>query len=122
MTVTLYPAEKPTAITIQRVGDEGQGVTASAGEEIDLECIVSGANPAATIHWFSKDQEIRSGHSQENSKSAAKGSKTWVSISRLTLPVSKGDNGAVIRCIAEHPTSDPPLSAKTQLTIHCKYI
>ena len=34
-------------------------VTASAGEEIELECIVSGGNPPAKISWFVGSKTIR---------------------------------------------------------------
>ena len=46
--------------------------------------------------------------------------RTWVSISRLTLPVSKLDDGEVIRCSAEHPTLDAPISDSVRLSIHCE--
>ncbi len=81
--------------------------------------MVSGGNPPATIRWYLSDGEVSAGHSQSNSRSSQDPRK-WISISRLRLPVSKSDNGAVVRCVAEHPTLDPPLSAKAALTIHCK--
>ena len=112
-------AEAPTDILIQRVGDEGQEVIASAGEEIELECIVSGGNPPAKLRWFAGEQELQSGHTQEDTRPTPN-SRTWMSVSRLTLPVSKDDNGATIRCLAEHPTLESAMSTKTQLTIHCK--
>ena len=46
--------------------------------------------------------------------------RTWVSISRLTLPVSKTDDAEVVRCSAEHPTLEAPLSDSVRLSIHCK--
>ena len=36
------------------------------------------------------------------------------------LPVSKADDGATIRCEAEHPALQEALSARKLLTIHCK--
>ena len=104
---------------MNRVGDEGRDVVASAGEDVEIECIVSGGNPAAKIRWFLKDQELQTGHSQENSRSS-RSSRTWLSISRLVLPVSKSDNLATVRCMAEHQTLDKPLATKTKLVIHCK--
>ena len=78
------------------------------------------------------DQEIHTGHTQEDSRpsllneenniiSQSK-ARTWTSISRLMLPVSKSDNGATVRCVAQHPALEKPLEQKTFLTIHCKYI
>ena len=46
--------------------------------------------------------------------------RTWVSISRLMLPVSKTDDAEVVRCSAEHPTLEAPLSDSVRLSIHCK--
>ena len=77
------------------------------------------------------DQEIHTGHTQEDSRpsllneenniiSQSK-ARTWTSISRLMLPVSKSDNGATVRCVAQHPALEKPLEQKTFLTIHCKF-
>eukprot|EP00095_Tigriopus_kingsejongensis_P003892 maker-scaffold597_size128559-snap-gene-0.8 protein:Tk03892 transcript:maker-scaffold597_size128559-snap-gene-0.8-mRNA-1 annotation:"hypothetical protein DAPPUDRAFT_54063" len=109
--------EPPTDLHIQRVGDEGREVIASAGEELELECVVSGGNPPAQIRWFSHKLEILTGHTQENSRISPQ-ARTWISVSRLTLPVSKSDNGAIIKCLAEHPTLEVSLSAQTAITIH----
>ena len=111
--------EPPSQIHIQRVGDEGREIIASAGEELELECIVSGGNPPAKVRWYAGNREVMTGHTQENSRISPE-ARTWMSISRLTLPVSKADNGAIIRCLAEHPTMETPLSAQTAITIHCK--
>jgi hypothetical protein len=114
--------ESPTDISVQRVGDSGDGdIVASAGEEVELECVVSGGNPPASIKWFTADNEIESGHTQENRRSAPE-ARTWVSVSRLTLPVNKEDNGAKVRCVATHPTLQQPLTTVAGLTIHCKYL
>ena len=128
--------EKPDTIVIQRVGDISSlrghhEVVASAGEDLDLECITTGGNPPAKMKWYTGDQEIHTGHTQEdtrpsmlpNEHTASPGKpRTWTSISRLMLPVSKGDNGATVRCVAQHPALQKPLEQKTFLTIHCKFI
>ena len=125
--VAFFSPESPNDIIIQRVGDaEGKdsSIIAAAGEEIELECIVTGGNPPAKLRWFTRDQEIQSGHRQDNTRASSSGnSRTWVSISRLSLPVSKADNRATVKCLAEHPTLlQKPLEAKANLTIHCKWI
>ena len=128
--------EKPDTIVIQRVGDTSSlgghhEVVASAGEDLELECITTGGNPPAKMKWYMGDQEIHTGHTQEDSRpsllneenniiSQSK-ARTWTSISRLMLPVSKSDNGATVRCVAQHPALDKPLEQKTFLTIHCKF-
>jgi hypothetical protein len=68
------------------------------------------------------NEAIASGHSQEN-KRPTENSRTWISLSRLVLPVSRDDNGATVRCEAEHPALPEPLNAlntEAKLTIHCK--
>ena len=114
-------AEKPDEIVIQRVGDTADHIIASAGEDLEMECIATGGNPPPTLRWYANDQEIRSGHTQENSRPGGSAIRTWTSISRLILPVSKTDDGTTIRCEAEHPALQDPLSAKKFLTIHCKF-
>ena len=104
-------------------------VVASAGEDLDLECITTGGNPPADMKWFMGDQEIHTGHTQEDTRPSISHNqnalvptkpRTWTSISRLMLPISKGDNGATVRCVAQHPALEKPLEEKTFLTIHCK--
>ena len=104
---------------IQRVGDSSDHIIASAGDDLEMECIATGGNPPPTLRWFADNSEIRTGHTQENSR-PGNSVRTWTSISRLGLPVSKSDDGATIRCEAEHPALQEPLSARKFLTIHCK--
>ena len=127
-----FLAEKPNNIVIQTVGDAtgesslGHEIVASAGDDLELECIATGGNPPARLRWFTGDQEIHSGHTQDDTRPPASGAngigpkiRTWTSISRLVLPVNKADNGAAVRCVAEHPAlGDKPLKAKKFLTIH----
>ena len=64
-------------------------------------------------------EEIPNGHRQDNRRSD--NARTWTSISRLNLPISKDDNKGKIKCIAEHPALKENLAAETSLIIHCKY-
>ena len=57
-------SEKPNKIVIQRVGDSADNIIASAGEDLEMECIATGGNPSPTLRWYADDQEIRSGHTQ----------------------------------------------------------
>ena len=54
---------------------------------------------------------------QDNRRSSPE-ARTWVSVSRLVLPVSKEDDKAKVRCVAHHPTLEKPLSAVVGLAIH----
>ena len=120
--IFFFFSEKPNKIVIQRVGDRDAAdhITASAGDDLEMECIATGGNPPPTLRWYMDDLEIRSGHTQENSRPSGNTVRTWTSISRLVLPVSKSDDGTTIRCKAEHPALQEPLSARKFLTIHCK--
>ncbi len=121
------------------MGDASEKITAAAGEDLELECIATGGNPPAKLTWFTNGVEITSGHVQKNDRQGktqlfpalnadftpdiyllGSGQRTYSSFSRLTLPVSKEDNGATISCRAEHPVLDEPLSTEESLTIHCK--
>ena len=113
--------ESPNQILIQQIGDGKEEFVASAGEDLELECIVSGGNPPAKLQWYLGNQLIQSGHTQEDTRSA-KDSRTWNSISRLTLPVNKQDNGQSLKCTASHPTLNIPLEKHTSLIIHCKLL
>jgi hypothetical protein len=116
-----YFTESPNNLLIQRVGDATQDITAAAGEDLELECIATGGNPPAKLAWFTNGQEINSGHVQEDKRlQGDNGIRTWTSFSRLTLPVSKDDNGATISCVAKHPALEEPMTAQESLTIHCK--
>ena len=120
----MFSTEPPSKVVIQRVGDDASPseITAAAGEDLELECIGAGANPPAKLKWFMGNEEIASGHSQEN-KRPTENARTWISLSRLVLPVSRDDNGATVRCEAEHLALEPKTSLVTEskLTIHCKY-
>ena len=108
---------------IQRVGDATTEIIAAAGEDLELECIATGANPPPTLSWFTNGQQIASGHIQEN-KRQGDNERTWTSFSRLTLPVSKDDNKANVKCVVDHPALEEgkPMFAEKPLTIHCKYL
>ena len=100
-------------------------VVAAAGEDLELECISTGANPAPILKWYmitraGQMEEVPGArHSQENTRPSPE-ARTWTSISRLNLPVSKEDNGAKIKCLAEHEALTAPLDSITDLTIHCE--
>lgn len=118
----LVVREKPREITLHKIGDVaehgGKIITARAGEEIELSCNVRGGNPPSQIKWFSGRQQILTGYQQVNENEKGNGKQTWLSVSRLKLPVSKIDNKAKIECSAEHPTLDNPLVIAKQLNIH----
>jgi len=113
----LVVREAPNSVMIQRVGDATKEIIAAAGEDLELECIATGANPPAILSWYANGQAIASGHVQEN-KRQGDNERIWTSFSRLTLPVSKEDNGAEVKCVVTHPALDEPIFAEKPLTIH----
>lgn len=114
----LVVREAPNSVMIQRVGDATSEIIAAAGEDLELECIATGANPPPTLAWFANGQAIATGHSQEN-KRQGENDRTWASFSRLILPVSKEDDGANVKCVVTHPAlDDETMSAEKPLTIH----
>ncbi len=123
---SFFLTEKPDKLIIQRVGDDSADITASAGEDLEMECISTGGNPPPKLRWYADDQEIHAGHTQEDTRPEGVlgqppgAGRTWTSISRLVLPVSKSDDGSTVRCEAEHPALSTPLSAYKLLTIHCR--
>ena len=112
--------ESPSSVLIQKIGDSAGNITASEGEEIELECVVSGGNPPAKIKWFSHNREIISGHRQEDERLTSNETRIWRSVSRLTFPVKRSDDNSAIRCEALHPTLAEPMSSTAALSVHCK--
>jgi hypothetical protein len=89
-------------------------LTARAGEEIDLECVSEGGNPAPALSWLVNGNKIQATTGQDNSKLSG---SLWRSVSSLKLPVSRSDNGYKVECVAEHPALFTPSTAAINLEI-----
>ena len=95
--------------------DESTGVlTGRAGEDLHLECVSAGGNPAPKLSWMVGDQPMPSKQAQENSRTA---DGSWRVVSRLMLPVSRADHRAKVVCVAEHDALDQNLVASRSLDI-----
>ena len=90
-------------------------LTARAGEDLNLECVSAGGNPAPLLSWVVGGEQMQASLQQADSRDPTSG--LWTSVSRLRLPVSRADNGASVECIAEHPATDEPVIATIRLEI-----
>jgi len=104
-----------------RIGDnhDAREVIASAGEDLEVECVSTGGNPPPEMEWYVGDQRVTSGHRQEDERTDD--ARTWTSVSRLLLPLSKTDNDASVRCVVKHPAIVKPLEERKRLIVHCKW-
>ena len=75
-------------------------VSGSAGDDLGLECLARGGNPAPTLQWRLKGEEVMSREVQEDHRGQ---DGRWESVSRLVLPVSREDNRGQVECIVTHP-------------------
>ena len=89
-------------------------ISGRAGDELNLECVSVGGNPAPTLYWYIGDKIMPSKQTQENLKSD---SGSWKSVSRLNLPVSRDDNLAKVRCEASHDALEANLETSRTLDI-----
>ena len=110
---------EPGYSSIHKDGDLDQTestetISGRAGDELNLECLSVGGNPAPTLYWYIGDKIMPSKQTQENLKSD---SGSWKSVSRLHLPVSREDNLAKVRCEASHDALDANLETSRTLDI-----
>ena len=89
-------------------------ISGRAGEDLYLECVSAGGNPAPKLSWIVADKPMRTKQTQENTKTE---DGSWRAVSRLILPVSRDDHRAKVMCIAEHDALDQNLVAVQSLDI-----
>ena len=102
---------------VRKTGDsssDGDVISGSAGDDFSLECVATGGNPAPRLRWMMAGQEVRAEEVQEDSRQTG---GRWVSVSRLTLPVSHEDNGARVQCLVSHDALDTDLLAEVSFNI-----
>ena len=99
------------------MGDSSSGsdvISGSAGDELSLECVSNGGNPAPTLKWMLRGQEMRTQEVQEDVRQT---SGRWTSISRLRLPVNRDDNLATVYCQVFHDALEDGLASDISLNI-----
>ncbi|XP_048839847.1 cell adhesion molecule 1a isoform X2 [Brienomyrus brachyistius] len=70
----------------------------SEGNETEIICTAMGSKPASTIRWMKGDKEL-----QGKSEVELTYDKMFTVTSRLTLTVTKEDDGVPVVCIVDHP-------------------
>ena len=102
---------------MRKMGDSSSGsdvISGSAGDELSLECVSNGGNPAPTLKWMLRGQELRTQEVQEDLRQT---SGRWTSISRLRLPVNRDDNLATVYCQVFHDALEDGLASDISLNI-----
>ena len=84
-----------------------------AGENVGVECIAKGGNPAPRLVWYLDDMEVDGGLESEDREAG-----TVASI--LHIPVSRKDSGKKLRCVVEHEALQTEMEASIVLNIQCK--
>ena len=87
---------------MRKAGDSSSGsdvISGQAGDQLALECVAEGGNPAPSLAWRVRGQELRPQEAQEDTR---RPDGRWRSVSRLRLPVSSEDNGARVECLVTH--------------------
>ena len=82
-----------------------------AGEEVGLECVVEGGNPAPNIHWYLGRRRLGAGTVRETSGQV---------LSQLGFRVEKERRGESVRCVVEHPALQSDMEASAELDIQCE--
>lgn len=85
-----------------------------AGEDLSLECVSEGGNPAPVLSWRVGDERLQPTLEQDD---RVQQDGRWSSVSRLQLPVSSADNGAKVECVVEHPALEEPTVSSINLEI-----
>ena len=95
----------PRTVMLRRQSDSGpvgSVVTGVAGEELGLECLVEGGNPAPSLHWYLGRRRLAAATVREDQTQGAV-------ISQLDLLVEKERQGQAVRCVGEHSTPQSDL-------------
>ena len=115
MNVFFFISAPPTNVQIrsnqQAVSDK---ITGRAGNQLHLECVSTGGNPAPTLTWYLAGKPLTAQQAQENIRS---GEGTWKAVSKVSLPVSRDDHKSEIRCEAQHEALIENLVTYSQLDI-----
>ncbi|XP_063063395.1 cell adhesion molecule 1b isoform X3 [Engraulis encrasicolus] len=77
---------------------ESREEVVSEGNETELSCMAMGSKPPASITWMKGDQELQGESTVEETYD-----RMYTVTSRLTLTVSKEDDGVPVICVINHP-------------------
>ena len=102
---------------VRKIGDSSSGsdvISGSAGDDLSVECVASGGNPAPSLKWRLRGQEIRSQEVQEDVRQE---NGRWRSVLRLRLPVNHEDNAARLECEVTHDSMKSKMTDMVDLNI-----
>ena len=102
---------------LRKTGDSSSGsdvISGSAGDDLAVECVADGGNPAPRIKWSMQGQQLRAQEDQEDSRMT---DGRWRSVSRLRLPVNHEDNSASLSCHVSHDALEEDLVDEVSLNI-----
>ncbi|XP_036380403.1 cell adhesion molecule 1a isoform X3 [Megalops cyprinoides] len=77
---------------------ESQEEVVNEGNETEMTCIAMGSKPASSIRWMKGDKEL-----QGKTEVQRTYDKMYTVTSRLTLTVTREDDGVPVVCIVDHP-------------------
>ncbi|XP_078538000.1 cell adhesion molecule 1 isoform X6 [Lissotriton helveticus] len=96
------PLEEIITVTVlvppQTLVINTQKDTATEGEEIELNCTAMGGKPAADIRWLKGNKELKG-----ESFIRPMEEKMSLVTSRVSLTVSREDDGVAVVCLVDHP-------------------
>ena len=88
---------------------------ATSGSEVEVECVANGGNPPPGLQWYIGGRRWE-GNTEEINQEAG------VTVSRVRLPVTRGDDKKEVRCEVVHEALTDILEEKKILEIHCKLL
>lgn len=83
-------------------------LVATSGQDLEVDCVAVGGNPAPRLLWYLGERRLEGRVEQE---------QDGRTLSRLRLPVSREDDGRVLKCEARHDALVGQLSTEAALTI-----
>jgi len=90
-------------------------IEATTTEEVEVQCSVMDARPAADILWFVGDWEITTDAESEVSFSETKGS--YNTVSTLTHMFKPEEHGHKLFCKVDHPTLQEPMNTSLDVSV-----
>ena len=109
-------AVPPQSVMMREQGDASSlesMLTGVAGDNLDLECVVSGGNPPARIHWYVGNRRLEGAQEIEDQESRSV-------TSRISFTARKEYEQEQVRCSVEHSALTSEMEAMSRLDIQCK--
>lgn len=104
----------PTSVHLRVPGESSPftgPLVATSGSEVEVECVANGGNPPPGLQWYIGGRRWE-GNTEEINQ------ETGVTVSRVRLPVTRGDDKKEVRCEVVHEALTDILEEKTILEIH----